>query len=188
MHTQNKTFYPKRHYLDTLPTLESEHKNCIKTFYPKSYAKTLEEIAIEKEMGPKARIRNLSRMRNGFPLVAPGEKSYKNPEYSSNFFLEGGLIPGSTNVYNYRKTVSKKNYYFYETLDLNVKTLDPNKLWKNKQKQEVVDYDTNYVKMLKIWDKTVGKEIEIPSVKTADISKNKTGSAITNKSATARKK
>lgn len=127
-------------------------------------------------------------MRNGFPVIAPGDKSYKNPEYSNNFFQEGGLIPGSTNVFYYNKTVSRKNYFFYETLDLNVKTLDPKKLWKNKQKQEVMDYDTNYVKMLKIWDKTVGKEIEIPTVNKVDISKNKTGSASPIKSATARKK
>lgn len=139
-------------------------------------------------MGPKARITNLSRMRNGYPSIAPGEKSYKNPEYSNDFFKEGGLIAGSTNVFKYNKTVSKKNFFFYETLDLNVKTLDPKKLWKNKQIQDVVDYDTNYVKMLKIWDKTVGKEILIPNAKTVEVISNKTGSAAANKSANAKKK
>lgn len=128
-------------------------------------------------------------MRNGFPLKAPGEKSYKNPEYSSDFFKEGGLIPGSTNIFNYCKTVSTKNHFFYETLDVDMKTLDPKKLWKNKQKQDFMDYDTNYVKMLKVWDKTVGKEIEIPRVKAVDITNNKTGSAAApNKSANAKKK
>lgn len=128
-------------------------------------------------------------MRNGYPVIAPGEKSYKNPEYSNDFFKEGGLIPGSSNILTYNKTVSKKNYFFYETLDLNVKTLDPRKLWRNKQKQEVVDYDTHYVKMLKIWDKTVGREIEVPSDKTVvEVGNNKAGSAAANKSATARKK
>jgi len=148
----------------------------------------MEETAIEKEMCPKARIRNLSRMRNGFQVIAPGDKSYKNPEYSSNFYQEGGLIPGSTNILSYNKTVSRKNFFFYDTLDLTVKTLDQKKLWKNKQKQEVTDYDTNYVKMLNIWDKTVGKQIEIPSVSKVDITKNKTGSASPNKSAIAKKK
>jgi hypothetical protein len=175
-----------------LPTVESEQKNCIKTFYPKSYAKTQEEITIEKQLGSKAPIKNLSKMRNGFPSIVPGEKSYKNPEYSSDFFKEGGLIPGSTNVLHYLKTVSKKNYFFYETLDLNFKTLNPKKIWKNRQKQEIVDYDTNYVKMLKIWDKTVGKDVGIPKsggiIKTVDIGSNKTGSASPNKSVSARKK
>jgi len=127
-------------------------------------------------------------MRNGFPVNAPGEKSYKNPECSNDFYKEGGLIPGSTNVFKYHKTVSRKEFFFYETLDLNVKTLDPTKLWKNKQKQEVMDYDSHYVKMLKIWDKTIGREIQIPKVKTVEISNNKTGSNAANKSETAKKK
>lgn len=159
MNTQNKTFYPKRHYPEPLPTFEADHRNCVKTFYNESNGKKFEEFVIEKELGPKNRIRSLSQLRNGLPVKIPGEKSYKNPEYSNNFFQEGGLVPGSTNGFNYHKTVSRKNYYFYETLDLNAKTLNPKKLWSYKQKKEDLDYDYNYVKMLKIWDKTVGKEL-----------------------------
>lgn len=185
INSENKTFYSKRHYLDILPTVEANHKNCLKTFYPESYAKTYDEIGVEEQMGPKGRIRNLSEMRNGFPVSAPGDKSYKNPEYSASFYKEGGLIPGSTNVFNYRKNVSRKNYYFYETLNLDVKILDPKKLWKNKEKQDFIDYDTNYVKMLNIWDKTVGKEL-MP-VKPPEII-NKNASGTTNKSPPPKKK
>ncbi len=166
--------------MNILPSIEAQHKNCLKTFYPASYARAKEEVPIEKEFGPKNRIRNLSNMRNGYPVSAPGDKSYKNPEYSINFFLEGGLIPGSTNIYKYNKTVSKKNHFFYETMNLDYKSLDPKKLWKNKEKQELTEYDSNYVKMLSIWDKTVGNEIIVPSLPVEIVTK-KTANAPANK-------
>jgi len=44
---------------------------------------------------------------------------------------------------------------FYETIDLKVKTLDPNKLWKNKVKQEELDFQTNMVKDLGQWEENI---------------------------------
>lgn len=32
------------------------------------------------------------------PVASLGDKIYKNPEYAPDFFKEGGLIPGATNV------------------------------------------------------------------------------------------
>ena len=37
-------------------------------------------------------------MRNGIPVRAQGDKDYGSPEYSTGFFNESGLIPGSTNA------------------------------------------------------------------------------------------
>jgi hypothetical protein len=34
--------------------------------------------------------------RNGLPMHSLGDKIYKAPEYQPNFFLDGGLIVGST--------------------------------------------------------------------------------------------
>lgn len=83
---------------------------------------------------------------------------------------------------NYHKTTSRKNFYFYETLDLTKRTLNPDKLWVNKQKNENLEKDKNYVKFLSIWDKTVGTEIpgsEI-HVEKKVINKDATKSASTN--------
>ena len=98
-------------------------------------------------------------MRNFIDFSTPGDKSYKNPEYTEGFFKEGGLIPGSTNIINHKKTVGKKANNFYQTLDINVKTLDPNKIWSNKVANEEISNQTEYVKNLKIWDKNLKKEI-----------------------------
>lgn len=106
-------------------------------------------------------------MRNGLPLIAPGDKNYKNPEYSNNFFQEGGLIPGSTNILNYKQSNSKKSYFFYETLDLGVKTLNPKKFWSNKEKKDLIDFDENYVKKLNDWEKILG--IEVPKVENKNV-------------------
>lgn len=35
--------------------------------------------------------------RNGIPVYSHGDKSYKKPEHSSDFYKPGGLIVGSTN-------------------------------------------------------------------------------------------
>ena len=35
--------------------------------------------------------------RNGIPEYSQGDKSYKKPEHSTDFFWPGGLIAGSTN-------------------------------------------------------------------------------------------
>jgi hypothetical protein len=100
-------------------------------------------------------------MRNGMPGRIPGDKSFQNPEYSEGFFRDGGLVPGSSFNPNYKKNVSKKADNFYETLDLNKKTLNPDKLWSNKVKKEVFEFDDNYVKNLNHWDSTVLKEVTL---------------------------
>lgn len=38
----------------------------------------------------------LQSLRNSIAVTSLGDKPYKYPEYSSNFYHEGGLIVGST--------------------------------------------------------------------------------------------
>lgn len=99
-------------------------------------------------------------MRNGLLSGAPGDKIYKNPEYSKDFYKEGGIVAGSSSFNNLhlQKTTSKRADNFYQTLDLTKKTLDPNKIWTNKVKKEEFEADYNYVKTLTNWDNTVLKE------------------------------
>ena len=46
-------------------------------------------------------------------------------------------------------------------MDLNIKSLDHSKLWKNKLKQESDINDNNYVHKLELWEKIYVREDEI---------------------------
>jgi hypothetical protein len=47
-------------------------------------------------MQAKMRVIGLEQQRNNFGISSLGDKSYRYPEYASNFFKDGGLISGST--------------------------------------------------------------------------------------------
>lgn len=116
---------------------------------------------IEQEFGTKRKINTVEERRNGLSVVIPGDNLFKNPEWTDNFFQKGGLVVGSTNRWNHNKTERKGNNNFYETIDLKIQTLDPNKLWNNKVKKEELDGQLNYVKSLNIWEESIfGKEQE----------------------------
>ncbi len=110
------------------------------------------EYLIENVINRKKEISNLDEKRNYMPIVSPGDKIYKNVDYCQDFFKEGGLVVGSTNSARYNKTVGKKANNFYDTLDLNIPTLDPKKLWINKINDEEQDLNKNYVSGLKEWE------------------------------------
>ena len=94
-------------------------------------------------------------MRNSLKISSMGDKPYRNVEYMPKFFEAGGLIVGSTNSLNYQKTTSLKENNFYSSLDLTMKSLNPEKLWTNKVLKEESDFDNDYVKKISKWDKTV---------------------------------
>ena len=126
-----------------------------KKIFGKKYTKVTDEYYINNEMGRKKKLLLNEERRNGMPTIAPGDKIYKNPEWSEKFFQQGGLIVGSTNKINYKKTQKRGNNNFYETLDLNIKTLDDNKLWSNQVKKEDLDFQVNMIKGLDEWEKEV---------------------------------
>ena len=97
-------------------------------------------------------------MRNFYNKTSQGDKPYKNPEFSEDFFKGGGLIVGSTTNIQFNKTVGKKSNNFYETLNLETKSLDPSKVWDNKIKSEENQFQNKYVKNLNVWNNTVLKE------------------------------
>ena len=55
-----------------------------------------EEFKFEDYMNRKQRINSLSKARNGINVANPGDKAFKHPEHSANFYSIGGLIPGSS--------------------------------------------------------------------------------------------
>lgn len=103
------------------------------------------------------------------PLRIPGDKYYKASEHLSNYFKEGGLIPGSTNNINFNKTQTKGSNNFYETLNIRMKTLDQTKIWKNKIKKESLDNDTLYVRTLNDWEKNILVDYDKPKEKEKDV-------------------
>lgn len=127
------------------------------------------ETPIEKEFGIKKKLWSLTERRNGMELRIPGDKYYKASEHLSNFFREGGLVPGSTNTINFNKTQSKRSNNFYDTLNIQMKTLDKAKIWKNKIKKEILDNDTLYVKTLTNWEKNILVDYDKPKEKEKDV-------------------
>jgi len=125
-------------------------------------------------MQTKRRIRTLDSIRNGIICNIPGSKFFKNPEYSIDYFKEGGLIPGSTNTFNFKRNASKKSNNFYDPVNFKVSGLDPAKLWLNKIKKENFDYDSSFVKTLHKWDQKVLKLKELKKIE-ADRNNNKKG-------------
>jgi hypothetical protein len=127
------------------------------------------ETEVEKFTGQKIRLPTLDARRNYINLNSPGDKIYKNVEYSPGFFKNGGLIVGSTNVIKYKQSSGKKSDNFYDSLDLNKKTLDPEKLWKNREVKESLEFDSNYVSNLKVWEEDILKSYLPPKVKNDNI-------------------
>ena len=68
--------------------------------------------------------------RNGLPMSSLGDKNYKHPDYTPNFFKEGGLIAGSTNQLRMKSGGNGKAIDFYSGLKLDQGPLNPNrKTW-----------------------------------------------------------
>ncbi len=116
------------------------------------------EYGVESVMTRKKRILSLYEQRNKMINSNPGDKNYKCVENSPDFFKDGGLIVGSTNRMNYNKTTRKGDDNFYQTLDLGIKVLNDEKLWKSKIMKEDLDMDKNYVANLNKWEQNTFEE------------------------------
>ena len=57
---------------------------------------TAAEYALEKQLQEKTRVTDIQQKRNGIAVMALGDKSYKHPERSSDFYKSGGLVSGSS--------------------------------------------------------------------------------------------
>ena len=121
---------------------------------------SMTEYGIEGIMNRKKRIYSLNQKRNFMKVCKPGDKNYNCVENSPDFFKGEGLIVGSTNRINYKKTTRKGDDNFYQTLDLNIKVLDRNKLWTSKEMMESLNYDKKYVEQLNKWEDKIFGEAE----------------------------
>ena len=113
---------------------------------------SLSEINVERAMNRKKRINSLEQQRNFFKINNQGDKNYRYADCSENFFKEGGLIPGSTNKIRISENYNKIKNNIYEYMNLNVKSLDVDKIWDNKIKRERQEDEKQYVLNLENWD------------------------------------
>lgn len=161
------SFKPRKRYIDPhytepkdyLPHKVHEDPDRIKEEYhlqsKKHFSKTgsLNEITVEDLMTRKRRILSQQEMRNYLKMFNPGDKLYKCAENAPDFFKMEGIIVGSTNGQKIRKTSTKKGDTFFDTLDLNVPSLNPTKLWKSKIMRESLEGDQGYVEELGNWER-----------------------------------
>ena len=116
------------------------------------------EYGIESVMNRKKRILSLKHQRNNMKNCKPGDKDYNCVENSPDYFKLEGLIVGSTNRLNFNRNMRKGEDNYFNTLDLNVKVLDRNKLWTSKEISETLKFDKKYVEQLNNWEKKVFEE------------------------------
>ena len=114
--------------------------------------RSLSEINLQKEMTRKKRINSLEERRNYFKMVNPGDKNYRYVDCSADFFKGGGLIPGSTNILRKNLNYEKVKNDIYENMNLNIRSLSPEKIYDNKFEKEIIDNDVKYVFDLENWD------------------------------------
>ena len=150
----NNLFFTRKRKLEKiksssliLPKLKKETKTRNLVLY-----RSLSELNVEKAMTRKKRINSLEQQRNYYNIVNPGDKNYRYAECSENFFKEGGLIPGSTNILRYSENYNQIKNNIYEHMDLNVRSLDTDKIWNNKLERERKEREMRYVLNLENWD------------------------------------
>jgi hypothetical protein len=116
------------------------------------------EFNVEDLMTRKKRILSLQEQRNLIDVSYPGDKLYRCVENSPDFFKLEGIVVGSTNRINHKKTSKKGSDNFYSTLDVNVHILNPEKLWKSKVVSDEIKEQEEYVNKLENWEKTLEEE------------------------------
>ena len=159
---RNRSFRPKDTIFDPnckiYPFLQRKKKIM-------SLGNILTEYNIENVMNRKKRINSLEEKRNYMKNCKPGDKNYTCVENSPDYYKMEGLIVGSTNRINIRKTQPKGGDNFYRTLDVNLNIMDRNKIWSVKQLMESIKFDKDYVKDLNNWESKVFEEKKDDKIK-----------------------
>ena len=149
---KDKILYNKK----LLPKIKENQKEKEKLRL-KFLLRSLSEHDVEHLMNRKKRIKSLRQQRNNYRIGNNGDKTYKYVEYSPDFFKERGLIPGSTNTVKISEDLNKLKNDIYKHMNLNVKSLDVEKIWDNKIYREEKINDMKYVLKLEFWDKKLNK-------------------------------
>jgi len=111
-------------------------------------------------MGSKKRTENMYDQRNGCGMQSLGDKIYKSPEFSTNFFHGGGLITGSTNVAKKNTGGQGKNIDFYSDLKVDGPLNKGTKTYVAVTKAQNKALEVNDVSGLKDWERTILTEVD----------------------------
>ena len=114
---------------------------------------TNSEYTLEKKMGRKTTVEFLDEQRNFLPYRTLGDKTYKNPEYSDNFFKEGGLVAGSS----IRKRPPKADS-FQDKSHVKIPHKPGTMIAKEREAKQIVDEDRKAVCDLGDWEQNTLKE------------------------------
>ena len=157
---------------------EKLYSTTISPFLPrkrkvKKFIPYMTEYGIESIMNRKKRILSLGKKRNYMKVCKPGDKNYNCVENSPDYYKIGGLIPGSTHRINYKKSTRKGEDKFYQTINLDIKVLDRNKLWTYRETQDSINSDRKYVENLNLWENKFLDEEKKDNKKKEDKDKDK---------------
>ena len=118
---------------------------------------TTSEYKIDDIIKKKRQILSVRELRNTIPVNSLGDKIYRYPTYAAEFFKEGGLISGSSNIYRKRTTARLNEVDF--TVDKRVKwPMTDRTTWKTKIANENRNADLQSVKNTENWEVNVLKE------------------------------
>ena len=101
-----------------------------------------------------------SMMNKKNKKINSGDKNYRYAENYPDYFKKGGLIVGITNRIRITDNFHKLRNSIYQTIDFNIKSLEEDKLWKSKVKQESDKNDYDYFNKLELLEKIYVKEDE----------------------------
>ena len=160
------------------PQKEKLYSTTISPFLPrkrkvKKFIPYMTEYGIESIMNRKKRILSLGKKRNHMKVCKPGDKNYNCVENSPDYYKIGGLIPGSTQRINYKKSTRKGENKFYQTINLDIKVLDRNKIWAYRETQDSINSDRKYVENLSLWENKFLDEEKKDNKKKEDKDKDK---------------
>ena len=140
-----------------------EYRIHMKTIF-KETGRRIQDLPTEEynfhltQIGRKIRVNDLDAQRNGLEVIAPGDKSYKKPEHSSGFYQEGGLITGSTIVNRVSHQGKSAANNDFATV-LSYEATNPARIkWKDREIKMKEDEDSEAIRQLIEWEKTILKE------------------------------
>jgi len=149
---QKRYGHKEKLHLTQNPAQQYNYKPQVKTFEHANIGST-KELNLEQNMGQKKIIASVDEQRNGLDYRSMGDKPYKNPEYASNFYKEGGLVAGST----IQKRKNKPGEISYQNKQKG--PLFPGRLtWKEKEQIDQKTDEVKCVQELFDWEKQTLKE------------------------------
>ena len=153
----------KKHLVQKFPDTEAEYRIHMKTVLSEA-GKRIQDVLTDEydfhssQIGRKVRVEGIEQMRNGLEIRAPGDKAYKKPENSTGFYREGGLITGSTiasKVPHQGKSAANNDFATVLSYDATNPTRTK---WKDRERQLKEAEDSEAIRQLIEWEKTILKE------------------------------